>query len=58
LANLNDVSWNSGRLAAVLGTVNGLTVAHALLHQHKQLKYPEFLFCRSIDLLFILPFSR
>lgn len=42
LANLNDIFWNAERLTAVLGIVDGITVAHALLHLWKGLKYPEF----------------
>lgn len=42
LANLNDVFWNTERLTAVLGIVDGVTVAAALLHLFKELGYPEF----------------
>lgn len=42
LDKLNDISFNTERLTAVLGTVEGVTVAHALLHLWKGLKYPEF----------------
>jgi hypothetical protein len=42
LANLNDVFWNTEKLTAVLGAVDGVTVATALLHLFKELGYPEF----------------
>lgn len=42
LANLNDVFWNTERLTAVLGMVDGITVASALLYLYKELNYPEF----------------
>jgi hypothetical protein len=42
LANLNDVYWNTEKLTAVLGVVDGVTVASALLHLYKELGYPEF----------------
>ena len=42
LVKLNDVFWNSERLIAVLGVVDGVTVASALLYLHKELEYPEF----------------
>lgn len=42
LTNLNDVFWNTERLTAALGVVDGVTVASALQYLHKELKYPEF----------------
>jgi len=42
LANLNDIFWNTERLTAVLGIVDGVTVAYALLYLWKELEYPEF----------------
>lgn len=42
LANLNDTFWNMERLTEVLGVVDGVTVAYALLHLWKELEYPEF----------------
>jgi hypothetical protein len=42
LVNLNDTFWNTERLTAIIGTVDGVTVAHALLHLWKELGYPEF----------------
>jgi hypothetical protein len=42
LANLNDLFWNTERLTAVMGIVDGVTVATALLHLYKELGYPEF----------------
>ncbi|WP_088188892.1 DUF6618 family protein [Desulfosporosinus sp. FKA] len=42
LANLNDIFWNTERLTAVLGVVDGVTVAAALQHLYKELGYPEF----------------
>lgn len=42
LANLNDVFWNTERLTKVLGVVDGVTVASALLFLFKELEYPEF----------------
>jgi hypothetical protein len=42
LANLNDICWNTDRLTAVIGIVDGITVANALLHLYKELNYPEF----------------
>jgi hypothetical protein len=56
LANLNDVFGNMERLTAVLGVINGITVAYALLHLWRELGYPEFWFCTSDDLLFICRF--
>jgi len=42
LASLNDVLWNTERLTKVLGTVDGVTVAYALLILFKELGYPKF----------------
>lgn len=42
LVNLNNTFWNTERLTAILGTVDGVTVAHALLHLWRELEYPEF----------------
>ena len=42
LANYNDVFWNTQRLSNVLGVVDGVTVACALLFLFKELEYPEF----------------
>jgi len=42
LANLNDVFWNTDRLTKVLGVVDGVTVACALLFLFNELRYPEF----------------
>lgn len=42
LANLYDVFWNTERLIAVLGEVDGFTVAYSLIHLYKELGYPEF----------------
>lgn len=42
LVNLNDMFWNSERLSMVLGTVDGITVASALVALASELKYPEF----------------
>ena len=42
LANLNDIFWNSERLSNVLGKVDGITVANALVAVYDVLNYPEF----------------
>ncbi len=42
LVNLNDAFWNTERLTKVLGSVDGVTVASALLFLSKELGYPEF----------------
>ncbi len=42
LSNLNDVFWNTERLTRVLGVVDGVTVAYALLYLFNELGYPEF----------------
>ena len=42
LAGLNDVFWNTESLTKVLGVVDGVTVASALLFLFKDLGYPEF----------------
>ena len=42
LVNLNDILWNTERLIEVLGVVDGVTVASALLFLAKELCYPEF----------------
>jgi hypothetical protein len=42
LASLNDLSWNSDRLIAALGVIDGITVAYALLHLCREIGYPEF----------------
>lgn len=42
LANLNDIFWNSEKLIAVIGVVDGITVASALLHLFKELAYLKF----------------
>ena len=42
LVSLNDVFWNTERLTEVLGVVDGVTVASALLFLAKELCYPEF----------------
>jgi hypothetical protein len=42
LVNFNDIFWNKERLTKVLGIVDGVTVAYALLHLYKELDYPEF----------------
>ena len=42
LVSLNDVFWNTERLTAILGTVDGVTVASALVFLAKELCYPEF----------------
>jgi hypothetical protein len=42
LANLNDLFWNTERLAKAIGVVDGVTVASALFHLHKELSYSEF----------------
>ena len=42
LSNLNDVFWNTERLSTVLGIVDGVTVAYALLYLWNDLEYPEF----------------
>jgi hypothetical protein len=42
LVHLNDIFWNTERLTAVLGMVDGVTVATALVHLYKELDYPEF----------------
>ena len=42
LVSLNDVFWNTERLTKVLGIVDGVTVAYALLLLFEELGYPEF----------------
>jgi hypothetical protein len=42
LVNLNDLFWNSEKLTEVLGTVDGITVASALVFLASELCYPEF----------------
>ncbi len=42
LANSNDIYWNTEKLTAALGIVDGVTVAFAILHLYKELGYPEF----------------
>lgn len=42
LVNLNDVFWNTEKLTQVLGTVDGVTVATALVTLANDLNYPEF----------------
>ena len=42
LVNFNNVFRNAERLIAILGVTDGVTVAAALLHLHKELGYPEF----------------
>ena len=42
LSELNDVFWNTERLAAVLGIVDGVTVAQALQHLYREPEYPKF----------------
>ena len=42
LADLNDVFWNMERLTKVLGKVDGITVANALVSLSEIIKYPEF----------------
>ena len=42
LAFLNDVFWNTERLSMVLGKVDGITVASALVFLAEKIHYPEF----------------
>jgi len=42
LCHLNDVFWNAEKLSALLGSVDGVTVASALRYLQKELGYPEF----------------
>jgi hypothetical protein len=42
LSTLNDIFWNTERLTQVLGVVDGITVASALLSLQNELGYPEF----------------
>ena len=42
LSHLNDLFWNTERLSTVLGRVDGITVASALLFLAEKISYPEF----------------
>lgn len=42
LVNLNDAFWNTERLVTILGKVDGITVANALVSLADVMKYPEF----------------
>lgn len=42
LVNLNDAFWNTERLTKILGKVDGVTVANALVALCDVLQYPEF----------------
>lgn len=42
LADLNDIFWNTEKLTAALGMVDGVTVATALGFLYKDLNYPDF----------------
>ncbi len=42
LVCLNDVFWNTERLCEILGKVDGITVATALVFLAQKIRYPEF----------------